>query len=76
MSRIASLEPLGSATAGVAVNERFIRCANCLGVAAERKYRYGCCRGHGRHQDCRYCPVCGVSIDFYGFSWVGPGEAA
>ncbi|MEM5777666.1 MAG: hypothetical protein QXJ06_04450 [Candidatus Aenigmatarchaeota archaeon] len=42
-------------------------CGNCKYRGEENEFEYGRGKQYGEHPLHRYCPKCGVSIDWYGF---------
>lgn len=51
-----------------------LMCARCRHVGDSTEFRFGRGRQYGEHPEHRYCPACGESIDWYGYSYVKGGE--
>ncbi len=42
-------------------------CIKCGHIAKADEFRHGAGREYGQHPSHRYCPACGVSIDWFGY---------
>lgn len=49
-----------------------IECKHCSYRNREEAFQYGRGKAYGQHEEHRYCPRCGYSIDWVGFLIVQP----
>lgn len=49
------------------MNRTILQCEHCGFKDYEEAFNYGKGREYGQHPSHRYCPSCGVSIDWYGY---------
>jgi len=47
-----------------------IQCEHCGFKDCEEIFAYGKSKEYGQHPEHRYCPRCGISIDWYGYEIV------
>lgn len=65
-----ALQPLATKQQTLAPMRNPIQCASCRAIYESQDAQYGKGRQYGQHPEHKYCPKCGVDLDWYGWRYV------